>query len=61
MRTVWDIIKSPVITEKALAAKEESQDTQQLLTFRVDRKATRRVGRNLRVNRCLCCSALRTR
>ena len=30
MRTVWDIIKSPVITEKALAAKEESQDTHQL-------------------------------
>ena len=41
MRTVWDIIKSPVITEKALAAKEESQDTQQLLTFRVDRRATK--------------------
>ena len=41
MRTVWDIIKSPVITEKALAAKEESQDTQQLLTFRVDRHATK--------------------
>src|ERR1044072_11087 len=41
MRTVWDIIKSPVITEKALAAKEETQDTQQLLTFRVDRRATK--------------------
>lgn len=41
MRTVWDIIKSPVITEKALAAKEESQDTRQLLTFRVDRHATK--------------------
>ncbi len=41
MRTVWDIIKSPVITEKALVAKEESQDTRQLLTFRVDRKATK--------------------
>ena len=41
MRTVWDIIKSPVITEKALAAKEESQDTHQLLTFRVDRHATK--------------------
>ncbi len=41
MRTVWDIIKSPVITEKALAAKEESQDTGQLLTFRVDRRATK--------------------
>ena len=41
MRTVWDIIKSPVITEKALVAKEESQDTRQLLTFRVDRHATK--------------------
>jgi large subunit ribosomal protein L23 len=41
MRTVWDIIKSPVITEKALAAKEETQDTQQLLTFRVDKHATK--------------------
>ncbi len=41
MRTVWDIIKSPVITEKALVAKEETQDTRQLLTFRVDRRATK--------------------
>ena len=41
MRTVWDIIKSPVITEKALVAKEESQDRRQLLTFRVDRRATK--------------------
>ncbi len=41
MRTVWDIIKSPVITEKALIAKEESQDGRQLLTFRVDRRATK--------------------
>jgi large subunit ribosomal protein L23 len=41
MRTVWDIIKSPVITEKALVAKEESQDARQLLTFRVDRHATK--------------------
>ena len=41
MRTVWDIIKSPVITEKALMAKEETQDGKQLLTFRVDRRATK--------------------
>ena len=41
MRTVWDIIKSPVITEKALVLKEESQDARQLLTFRVDTKATK--------------------
>ena len=31
MRTVWDIIKSPVITEKALVVKEETQDRRQLL------------------------------
>ena len=41
MRTVWDIIKSPVITEKALIAKEESADARQLLTFRVDTRATK--------------------
>ena len=41
MRTIWDIIKAPVITEKALVAKEESQDGRQLLTFRVDVKATK--------------------
>ncbi len=41
MRTVWDIIKSPVITEKALIAKEESTDGRQLLTFRVDRHSTK--------------------
>ena len=41
MRTVWDIIKSPVITEKALVAKEETQDHRQLLTFRVDGHATK--------------------
>jgi large subunit ribosomal protein L23 len=41
MRSFWEIIKSPVITEKALVAKEESQDNRQLLTFRVDRRATK--------------------
>jgi len=30
-----------VITEKALIAKEETQDRRQLLTFRVDRHATK--------------------
>src|SRR5262245_48014522 len=39
MRTVWDIIRSPVITEKALVAKEETQAARQWLTFGVDRKA----------------------
>ncbi len=41
MRDVWDVIKSPVITEKALVAKEESQEGRQLLTFRVDVRATK--------------------
>jgi large subunit ribosomal protein L23 len=41
MRNVWDVIKAPVITEKALVAKEESADGRQLLTFRVDRDATK--------------------
>ena len=41
MKSIWDVIKGPVITEKALVAKEESQDTGQLLTFRVDRQATK--------------------
>jgi len=41
MRTIWDIVKSPVITEKALIAKEETQDKRQLLTFRVDKHATK--------------------
>ncbi|CDM66115.1 50S ribosomal protein L23 [Pyrinomonas methylaliphatogenes] len=41
MRTIWDIIKAPVITEKALVAKEEAQGGRQLLTFRVDRRATK--------------------
>src|ERR671936_3657 len=41
MRTIWDVIKAPVITEKALVAKEESQDGRQLLTFRVDVRATK--------------------
>jgi large subunit ribosomal protein L23 len=41
MRTVWDIIKSPVITEKALLAKELTEEGKQLLTFRVDKHATK--------------------
>lgn len=41
MRTVWDVIRSPVVTEKALAAKESTAAERQLLTFRVDRRATK--------------------
>lgn len=43
---VWDVLKSPVITEKSVILKEESSDESdedrnfgQVLTFRVNRKA----------------------
>lgn len=42
---VWEVLKSPVVTEKSVILKEDSSDensdrTQgQVLTFRVDRKA----------------------
>ncbi|MEW6731601.1 MAG: 50S ribosomal protein L23 [Acidobacteriota bacterium] len=35
MRSVWEVIKGPVITEKALRLKEETQDRKQLLAFYV--------------------------
>ncbi len=44
---VWDILKSPVVTEKSVLLKEESTDeggnrkAGQVLTFKVDRKATK--------------------
>lgn len=41
MRTVWDIVKSPVVTEKAVVAREETAEGRQLLTVRVDRRATK--------------------
>jgi large subunit ribosomal protein L23 len=42
MRTVWDIIKSPVITEKANLSKEGvGNKGKSLLTLRVDRNATK--------------------
>jgi large subunit ribosomal protein L23 len=43
--TVWDILKSPVVTEKSVILKEDSTDensgrkTGQVLTFRVERAA----------------------
>lgn len=43
--TVWDILKSPVVTEKSVILKEDSSEEDsdrkqgQVLTFRVDRKA----------------------
>lgn len=44
---VWDILKSPVVTEKSVILKEESTDEDsdrnngQVLTFKVDKKATK--------------------
>ena len=44
---VWEILKSPVVTEKSVILKEDSTDENsdrkvgQVLTFRVDRKATK--------------------
>jgi len=44
---VWDILKSPVVTEKSVILKEDSTEEDnnrkqgQILTFRVDKKATK--------------------
>lgn len=44
---VWDILKSPVVTEKSVILKEDSTDENsernagQVLTFKVDKKATK--------------------
>ncbi len=45
-KTVWDILKSPVVTEKSVILKEDSTDAEdrkqgQVLTFRVDTKANK--------------------
>ena len=43
----WDVIKAPVVTEKSVILKEDSTEENsdrkqgQVLTFRVDRKATK--------------------
>ena len=47
MKSVWDVIKGPVITEKALTMKDEPEsmgrngNKRQMLTLRVDQKATK--------------------
>jgi large subunit ribosomal protein L23 len=47
MKTIWDVIKGPVITEKALTMKEETEsmgrdgNTRQLLTLKVATSATK--------------------
>lgn len=39
---VWEVLKSPVVTEKSVLLKESPEGEQgQILTFRVDRKATK--------------------
>ena len=46
-KNVWDILKSPVVTEKTVILKEDSSDDNadrkagQVLTFKVDKKATK--------------------
>lgn len=46
-KAVWDILKSPVVTEKTVILKEDSSDDNadrkagQVLTFKVDKKATK--------------------
>lgn len=45
--SVWDILKSPVVTEKSVILKEESSEEDsnrnqgQVLTFKVNKKATK--------------------
>jgi large subunit ribosomal protein L23 len=45
--STWDILRSPVVTEKSVILKEDSTDENsdrkqgQVLTFRVDRKASK--------------------
>jgi large subunit ribosomal protein L23 len=47
METIWDVIKGPVITEKALTMKDEPEsmgragNERQILTLKVDRRATK--------------------
>ena len=41
MRSVWEVIKGPVITEKALRLKEATQDRKQLLAFYVAKDANK--------------------
>ncbi|HMG37022.1 MAG TPA: 50S ribosomal protein L23 [Blastocatellia bacterium] len=47
MKSIWEVIKGPVITEKALTMKDEPEsmgrggNSRQLLTLKVDRRATK--------------------
>ncbi|MCS6884545.1 MAG: 50S ribosomal protein L23 [Acidobacteriota bacterium] len=41
MRSIWEVIKGPVITEKTLRLKEATQDKKQQLAFYVDAEANK--------------------
>lgn len=47
MKTIWDVIKGPIITEKALTMKDEPEsmgrdgNERQILTLKVDPRATK--------------------
>jgi large subunit ribosomal protein L23 len=42
MENIWNIIKVPVVTEKALGLKDRPEDEgSQVLVFRIDRKANK--------------------
>src|SRR5918912_758946 len=47
MKTIWDVIKGPVTTEKALTMKDEPEsmgragNDRQILTLKVDRRASK--------------------
>ena len=47
MKSIWDVIKGPVITEKALTMKDEPEsmgrngNDRQILTLKVDRRANK--------------------
>ncbi len=47
MKTIWDIIKGPIITEKALTMKDETEsfgrdgNNRQVLTLKVNKEATK--------------------
>lgn len=46
---IWDVLKSPIVTEKSVLLKEESSDNAdlgQVLTFRVNTKAGKEHIRN---------------
>ncbi len=42
-KIVWDVLKSPIVTEKSVILKEQTsgEDQEQVLTFKVDRKSNK--------------------